>query len=249
LSIFYYGGHEQLLMPERLLRHIMKKGNCVGKEGGMTDKIKVFIIEDEWMWSEAIISVIKKTKDIVVLGEAKSAETGLLRIKELQPDIVLMDVRLQGDLNGIQATGEITETIKDTKVIVFTIDPDEEHLYNAIKAGAAGYLLKKEVNDPEILIKAIVEVYNGQAFITPKVTKRVLSIIRNLNGRNDLNELTAREKEILISISEGKTNKEVAYALGIHERTVANHISHIFRKLDVSNRVEAIKKAHDLRLF
>ncbi len=215
----------------------------------MKDKISVFIIEDEWMWSEAIISVLKKKSNIMLLGEAKIAETGLLKVKELQPDIVLMDIRLKGALNGIQATAEVVRITKKTKVIVFTIDPDEEHLYAAIKAGAAGYLLKKEVNDPEILIKAISEVYRGQAFITPTVTTRVLNMIRDLNKHNDLYKLTNREKEILKYISEGQTNKEVAYTLSIHERTVANHISNIFRKLDVSNRVEAIKKAREQRLL
>jgi two-component system response regulator DegU len=215
----------------------------------MKDKIRVFIIEDEWMWSEAIISVLKKRSDILLLGEAKSAEAGLLKIKELQPDIVLMDIRLQGSLNGIQATAEVTGVTKNTKVIVFTIDPDEEYLYAAIKAGAAGYLLKKEVNDPEILIKAISEVHRGKAFITPAVTKRVLNIIRDVNKQNDLYNLTNREKEILKYISQGKTNKEVAYTLGIHERTVANHMSNIFRKLDVSNRVEAIQKAREQKLL
>ncbi|MBN1798732.1 MAG: response regulator transcription factor [Spirochaetales bacterium] len=215
----------------------------------MKDKIRVFIIEDEWMWSEAIISVLKKRSDILLLGEAKSAEAGLLKIKELRPDIILMDIRLQGGLSGIQATAEVVRTTKHTKVIVFTIDPDEEHLYAAIKAGAAGYLLKKEVNDPEILIKAISEVHRGQAFITPAVTRKVLNIIREIKNPDNRYNLSNREKEILRHMSEGKPNKEIAYALGIHERTVANHISNIFRKLEVGNRVEAVKKARDQKLL
>jgi DNA-binding NarL/FixJ family response regulator len=215
----------------------------------MKNKISVFIVEDEWMWSEAIISVLKKRDDIILLGEAKNAETGLARIRQTKPDVVLMDIRLKGALSGIDATAEITRTMKNIKVIVFTIDPSEEYLNTAINAGAAGYLLKKEVNDPEILIKAIHEVFAGQAFITPSVTKQVLSIIRNVKKGNNTYRLTNREIEILRQISEGNTNKEIACALHIHERTVANHVSNIFRKMDVTNRVEAVKKSQQERLF
>ena len=119
---------------------------------------------------------------------------------------------------------------------------NEEYVLRSIKAGASGYLLKKEVNNPQTLLQAIRAVYASDAYITPAVAKKMLSMLKGFSLGSHL-RLSAREKEILLLIEQGKTNNEIAERLFIHERTVANHLNNIFTKLDVKNRTEAVIKA------
>lgn len=182
--------------------------------------------------------MIGKEEGIDVIGDAEDLHEGLDRALKINPDVVLMDIRYHGENLGIDATSTINKKLPETKVIVFTAFPDEENLRNAVKAGASGYLLKKEVQDPDTIVQAIHTVYRGNAYMTPAITAKILNVIKNLT-KNRQYELTKREVEILRSIAEGKDNSEIANALSINIRTVANHVSNILFKMNAKNRTEA----------
>jgi len=200
--------------------------------------IKVYIFEDHWMCREALVSALGKVKGIEIAGATEHVNEGLNEVKNIRPDVVLMDLLFHGKNLGIQAISDIKEKLPETKVIVFTEFPDEDTLRRAVKAGASGFLLKKEVQDPDIIINAIRTVYQGDAYLTPSMTAKILKVVRHLSG-NDKYELTKREKEILKLIAEGKDNKEIAKGLAIDIRTVASHVSSILFKMNAKNRTEA----------
>lgn len=200
--------------------------------------IRVFIFEDDWMCREALVSVIGKEEGIDVIGDAEDLHEGLEKALKINPDVVLMDIRYHGENLGIEATSTIKKKLPETKVIVFTAFPDEENLRDAVKAGASGYLLKKEVQDPDTIIQAIHTVYRGNAYMTPAITAKILNVIKSLTKDREY-ELTKREVEILGLIADGKGNSEIANALSINIRTVANHVSNILFKMNAKNRTEA----------
>lgn len=200
--------------------------------------IRVFIFEDHWMCREALVSVLGKDGAIEIAGASERVEEGLEECRRLRPDVVLMDVLFQGEKLGIQATAFIRKDLPKTKVIIFTEFPDEETLHSAIEAGAAGFLLKKEVQDPEVILRAIRSVHGGDAYMTPSMTARVLNVVRRLSG-GDSRGLTKREREIVRLMADGNDNRGIGKALGIDERTVANHVSNILYKMDARNRTEA----------
>jgi DNA-binding NarL/FixJ family response regulator len=201
-------------------------------------QIAIYIFEDDWMCREAIRSVVDRTPDMELVGEADNAENALDHAIGLRPDVVLMDIRLKGGMDGIGATEALTGRCPHARVIIFTSFPDAETLHTAILSGAAGYLLKEETGDPDILIRAIREVAKGNAYMTPRMGAEVLKIIRKRQKINDFG-LTRRESEILGLLSEGLNNRTIARKLNIRERTVANHISNILFKTNTGNRTEA----------
>jgi two-component system response regulator DegU len=202
-------------------------------------KINLFVFEDEWMCREAIQSVIDRTVDIELVGTAEKAEGLIKTIVTLKPDVVLMDIRLKGKISGIEATKIITKRCPNTRVIIFTNFPDSETLNAAILAGAAGYLLKEETSNPDILIQAIREVAQGNSYMTPRISAEILKVIRNRNHLKQMG-LTQRELELVKLMAEGLNNREIARQLKIKERTVANHIGNILFKLNAKNRTEAV---------
>jgi len=205
---------------------------------------RVFIFEDNWMCREALVSVLSKVDGIEVVGASEEVQEGLDRALKVKPDVVLMDIRFktkasdkQEDL-GIKATSVLTEKLPDVKVIVFTDFPDEDNLHGAVKAGASGYLLKAEVQDPDIIVQAINSVYRGEAYMTPSMTAKILKVVKKLS-KDCKYDITKREREIMRLIAEGKDNKEIAKTLNINVRTIANHVSNILFKMDAKNRTEA----------
>lgn len=203
-----------------------------------TPPIRVFVFEDEWMCREAIRSVIERTGGIDVVGAAASADHAVEDAAALNPDVILMDIRLQGEMNGIQATEIITRRCPDARIVIFTSFPDPDTLNAAILAGAAGYLLKEETTDPDILIRAIREVFKGNAYMTPRISAEILKVIRKPKHLNPFG-LTRRECEILRLMADGLNNRAIARTLTIQERTVANHVSNILFKVNAKNRTEA----------
>ena len=201
--------------------------------------IRIFIFEDEWHWTEAISSVIQREEDMEVLGDSGNVTKGLEMVNELKPDIILLDIWLENDCYGIEIIEDVLNINDQIKIIIYTSDMEETHLYAAVNAGASGYLLKKEVNDPSILLQAIRAVYHGDNYITPALTKTVINVIKSKNK----NGLTRREIEILKLIEQGKTNKEIAVTFNISIKTVINHVSNILYKLGARNRTEAVKRA------
>ncbi len=200
--------------------------------------IRVFIFEDHWMCREALVSVLGKGDGIEIAGAVEDVREGMKECARIRPDVVLMDVLFHGKKLGILATAELINKLPETKVIIFTEFPDEDILKSAVKAGAAGFLLKKEVQDPDIILQAIRSVHRGDAYMTPSMTAKILRVVQRLSD-HDKYALTKRELEILKPVSEGKDNKEIAEALDIDVRTVANHVSNLLFKMNAKNRTEA----------
>ncbi|MEC4676055.1 MAG: response regulator transcription factor [Nitrospirota bacterium] len=200
--------------------------------------IRIFIFEDHWMCREALVSVLNKESGIEVLGSTGNVRKGIEEVIGIRPEVVLMDIRFHGENLGIGATSTIKDKLPETNVIIFTEFPDEETLQSAVKAGASGFLLKNEVQDPDIIINAIQAVHHGDAYMTPSMTSKILKVMKRLTDSRKY-ELTKRELQILKLITDGNDNKGIAGALDIETRTVANHVSNILFKLNVKNRTEA----------
>jgi DNA-binding NarL/FixJ family response regulator len=201
--------------------------------------IKVFIFEDHWMCREALVSVLGKEQGLEITGAVGDVREGMAECTRIKPDVVLMDVLFHGERLGIEATSTLQGKLPDTKVIIFTEFPDEETLQSAINAGASGFLLKKEVQDPEIIVNAIHTVHRGDAYMTPLMTAKILKVVQRLSQDDDEYKLTKRELEVLELITAGKENRDIAGWLHIDVRTVANHVSNLLFKMGAKNRTEA----------
>jgi DNA-binding NarL/FixJ family response regulator len=223
----YQGIYEVLLMTFVQIEYI----HC-------TMPIKLYIFEDNWMCREALATVLGRETGIEISGSAGTVEEGMAEVLRIIPDVVLMDIRFNGEDRGIQATRGLKGELPETKVIIFTEFNDEGKLREAIKAGASGFLLKSEIQNPETLTRAIRTVYLGDAFMTPSITEKVIKEIRRLPEEN-LFDLTCRERQILKLMAAGDDNRGIAGALGIELRTVANHVSNILFKMNARNRTEA----------
>jgi two-component system response regulator DevR len=184
-----------------------------------------------------------------VVAEASTADEAVDRALELRPDVVVMDIRLAGS-SGIEACRRIISEIPETKVIMLTSYAEDELLFDAIAAGAAGYVLKQIGSDE--LVRAIETVGRGEALLDPSLTRRVLARVREAARKEAFaafTDLTEQELRVLALISEGKTNREIAESLYLGEGTVRNYVSNILGKLGVSNRAEAAAYAveHNLK--
>nr|MBU1328706.1 response regulator transcription factor [Candidatus Omnitrophota bacterium] len=208
----------------------------------MSYNIRVFLCDDHTLFRQGIRKLLELEHDIEVVGEESNGNAMLENLKKTDPDIILMDIAMPG-MNGVIATSKVKKILPQTRVIILTVYEDETHVFNAIKAGAMGYLLK-DVSIDE-LVEAIHSVYKGEALIQPKIAAKVLKEFTMLDkrtmkeGDKFYNDLTEREKEVLRLIALGGSNKEIAQKLDISEKTVKNHISHIFQILHVNNRTQA----------
>ncbi|UMZ75040.1 response regulator [Natranaerofaba carboxydovora] len=216
-----------------------------------TNNIRVLLADDHILFRSGLKKIIDMENNLEVCGEAQNGEEVLEKVKLLKPDVVLMDINMPY-INGVEATREVKESYPDVKIIALTIHDDEEYLFEIVKEGASGYLLK-DVDTPT-LARAIEEVANGNCFIHPNVTHKLLGgfnrLAKNSPGLikgNNLSEedcdLTIREREILGLLAKGYSNNDLSEELGISEKTVKNHVSSILRKLDVSDRTQAVVTA------
>lgn len=203
--------------------------------------IKVMIVDDHSLVREGLKAVFDQGKDIEVVGEAGSGEEAIDMVDSVKPDVILMDISMPG-MNGIQATRLIREKNPASKVVILTMLDQEGYVYEAIKAGATGYMLKSTSSDD--LVNAIQTVHEGKALLHPDATAQLLKEFVTLaeNKAKDYG-LSNREMEVLQLLSEGKTNKELAKALWISEQTVKTHVAHIFGKLGTSDRTETVARA------
>ena len=205
-------------------------------------KIRLLLADDHAIVRRGLQLYLKTQPDFELVGEAATGQEVLERVAELQPDIVLMDLHMPV-VNGIEATRQIKASHPAVKVIVLTSFSDHDHVLPAVKAGARGYLLKDI--EPDELAKSIRQVYAGKVELHPDVAGLLLEQIANPEDsapeRNatPFDELTAREREVLQLIASGLTNKEIAAALFITEKTVKTHVSHILEKLGLSDRTQA----------
>jgi two-component system response regulator DevR len=207
------------------------------------------IVDDHEVVRLGLRGLLERQPNWQVVAEASTADGAVSRALELRPDVVVMDIRLAGS-SGIEACRRIMSEIPETKVIMLTSYAEDELLFDAIAAGAAGYVLKQIGSDE--LVRAIETVGRGEALLDPSLTRRVLARVREAARKEAFaafTDLTEQELRVLALISEGKTNREIAESLYLGEGTVRNYVSNILGKLGVSNRAEAAAYAveHNLK--
>ncbi len=213
--------------------------------------LRILIVDDHEVVRLGLRSLLERYPEFSVVAEAGTAQEALERVRQHHPDVVLMDIRLPGK-NGIDACEEIKREMPETQVIMLTSYAEDDMLFDAISAGAAGYVLK-QVGGNE-LVRAIRCVGNGEALLDPAITQRVLERVRQAARQEQaaaFTDLTEQELRVLGLVAEGKTNKEIAKALYLGEGTVRNYVSSILSKLALTNRAEAAAYAvrHGLQEF
>ncbi len=202
-------------------------------------KIRLLLVDDHEVVRVGLRAVLEKTGQIQVVGEAGSMAMAINEAMRLRPDIVLMDIRLP-DGSGVEACREIRDTCPNTRVLFLTSYDDEDAVMATIAAGAEGYLLK-EIHSPG-LIKAIKTVASGQSVLDPSVTRPVLSRLRVLSDQDTApskSGLSGQERRVLKLVADGRSNKDIAVALALREKTVKNYLTRIFEKLRVTSRAQA----------
>lgn len=214
-------------------------------------KQRILLVDDHEVVRLGLKALLDRHPDFEVIGEASSAREALEQVANLQPTVVVMDIRLPGT-SGIEACEEIVQRFPDTKVIMLTSYAEDEMLFSAIRAGASGYILKQIGG--EDLVRALDAVGRGEALLDPAVTQRVFQEVRKAvkdEEASAFSHLSQQEKHVLLLVSEGKTNREIAKALFLGEGTVRNYVSSILSKLGVNNRAEAAAYAveHNLREY
>jgi DNA-binding NarL/FixJ family response regulator len=220
----------------------------------MTDarQIRILIADDHAVVRSGLHSILEMEAGLTVVAEASDGHQALALAQETLPDIVLMDITM-GDWDGVTATRRIRNSVPSTRVIVLTNHDQDELVFSAIRAGASGYLLK-EVTAAQ-LANAIRTVADGFSLIYPSIASRVLDEFGRLRSAplggagpgeqaEGYHDLTAREREVLLLIAQGRSNKEIAGELTISERTVKTHVSNIFGKLELTDRTQVALYAH-----
>lgn len=211
--------------------------------------IRVLLVDDHEIVRLGLMTLINDQENMEVIGEAGTAAEALRAVQELQPHVVLMDVRLPGE-GGIEAARQITEKYPNTKVVMLTSFADDELVVRAIRAGAVGYVLKQVGN--EELLRAITAAAQGDALLDPATTSRLLSRVREAERKADENafrDLSDRELEVLVEVAHGKSNAEIGEVLNLSEKTVRNYVSSILDKLVLNNRIELATYAVEHHLF
>ncbi|MBF8983536.1 response regulator transcription factor [Lutibacter sp. B2] len=199
-------------------------------------KIKVLIADDHALMCQGLKQIIELESDIDVIGSAVDGEDTIRKVEELKPDVVLLDINMP-NMNGIQALRRLRDIGSDVKIIMLTFHEEPEYLFQTLNIGANGYVLKDAESDS--LIKAIRDVYRGQSYIHPTLSKASIYKDTKEHTVNKKDNLTKREYEVLVLIADGKNNREIADDLFISEKTVKNHVSNIFKKIKVSDRTQA----------
>ena len=199
--------------------------------------IKVLIADDSKLTAVGLKTMLKEQKDLGCLGIASNGQMAIEMTKELQPDIILMDIGMP-ILDGIQATKQIKSCCPETKIIMLTSHDEPQEIFDAFSAGANSYCMKEI--EPADLVNVIKTTFNGATWLDPTIARVVLNGLgKNLSHYDEKNELTEREIEILKLVSQGKTNSQISDTLFISMNTVKTHMKNIFQKLEVNDRTEA----------
>jgi len=196
-------------------------------------QIKILIVDDHSVVRQGLRMFLNLEPDFNIVGEAVNGVDAIQKVSQLKPDVVLMDL-LMPVMDGIEAISKIKKNYPDVEVIALTSVLEDAAVYNAIRAGAIGYLLKDTEADE--LIRAIKAAASGQVQLSPKIAER---LVREVSAPDNPEKLTDREKEVLIMLADGKSNKEIAAGLYIGETTVKTHVSNILMKLGVPSRTQA----------
>jgi DNA-binding NarL/FixJ family response regulator len=225
-------------------------GDLPGLDG--EGAIRVLIADDQALFRRGLHVVLDTEDGIEVVAEAENGEEAVERARELAPDVVLMDVRMPR-LDGIEATRRVRSEVPTTKIIMLTVSDEEDDLYEAIKAGANGYLLK-EISVEEVA-ESVRAVMQGQSLLSPSMASKLLNefnaLVKRAEGKQQFDGpvLTNRELEVLRLVAKGMSNREIATELYISENTVKNHVRNILEKLHLHNRMEAVIYAVKERLL
>jgi len=215
----------------------------------MSDSITVLLVDDQALFREGLRTLLSVQPGIEVVGEAANGEEAIRSVEKLLPAVVLMDLQMPV-LDGVAATRHIHSAQPECKVIVLTTFDDDEYVFEGLRAGAVGYLLKDVPS--ERLIEAIKLAARGESFLQPSVAYKVISEFARLTRKTDrqlVEPLSNRELEILALVANGSSNKEIGAALFIAEGTVKNHLTNILGKLGARDRTQAALKARELGLI
>jgi DNA-binding NarL/FixJ family response regulator len=196
------------------------------------------VVDDHPIVREGLVSVLEDEEDFAVVGTAGTAEDALLLATRERPDVVLLDLELPG-MDGVQAIPRLLAVDPSPRVLVFTAYDVEERVLGALRAGAAGYLLKGAPADE--IARGVRAVHEGGSYLAPRVAARLVSQVGAARGGRPL--LSAREREVLRLVAEGQSNKQIARTLGIAERTAKFHVTSLFQKLGADNRAQVVAQA------
>ena len=212
-------------------------------------RIRVLVADDQSMVRAGFRMLLGGEDDIEVVAEAGNGLEAVSKAARFEPTLILMDIRMP-ELDGLEATRRILAADPDARVLILTTFDLDEYIYEALSAGASGFVLKDE--PPERLIAAIRTVAAGDALLSPTVTKRVIGEFARFTRPDPpegFDELTPRERDILRLVADGLSNAEIGQELYISETTVKTHVTHVLQKLDLRDRVQAVVLAHQSRLF
>ena len=225
------------------------------RPGEVSGTISVVLADDQALMRMGFRMVLEAEEDIAVVGEASDGTSALAQAKALHPDVILMDVRMPG-MNGIEATERIARECPGTRVLILTTFDLDEYAFAGLRAGASGFLLKD--TRPAELAEAIRTVASGEAVVSPRITQRMLEMFASSLHNSGtpaqasdprIDSLTPREKEILVLMSQGMSNAEIAEHLVVSATTVKTHVGNVLAKLDVRDRVQAVVVAYETGLM
>jgi DNA-binding NarL/FixJ family response regulator len=212
------------------------------------EPVRVLIADDHPMFRSGLCALVDSAPDLEVAGQATRGDEAVTMAAELRPHVVLMDLQMPG-MSGIDATRLVVSNDPNARVLVLTMFEDDHLVFTALRAGARGYVLKDGAEDE--ILRAIRSVARGEAIFSPAIAQRLIDFFARpwpTAPANAFPELTEREREILNLIAHGRSNPEIAQRLFLSPKTVANHVSNIFSKLQVADRAEAIIRARDAGL-
>lgn len=195
------------------------------------EKIKVLVADDHPVVRKGLHMCLARQEKLTIVGEAADGKEALIKCRELKPDVVLMDISMP-NLDGLAVTEALRKEASQVKVLVLSVHNNKDYIFRIVQSGAHGYISKEAA--PEELLRAIEAVHAGETFFSPEVARAALSQLVNRNGKGDpFAQLTSREREVLILIAEGRSNKEIATQLNVGVRTVETHRERIMRRLDI----------------
>jgi DNA-binding NarL/FixJ family response regulator len=212
--------------------------------------MRVLIADDDDLMRAGLVELLTADPQIEIVGQAATGRQAVEHARRLAPDVVLMDVRMP-DLDGIAATRELARTAPATRVLILTTFEQDDYVFGALRAGASGFLLKRA--RPEELLAAVHLIAAGEALLSPSVTRRVIDRMAQqptpeLADRAKLHALTPREREVLVLIARGLSNREIAAALAVEASTVRTHVKRLLMKLELRDRVQAVIYAYQTGL-
>ena len=205
----------------------------------MGEKIRVLLVDDHTLFRSGIKSLLQRTDDFEVVGEAGDGLEGIKRVRSLKPDVALLDLHMPG-ISGLEAVKVISEEMPEVNVLMLTVSEDAQDLMDALRAGASGYLLKNI--ETATLIEAIRKAAQGESVVSQQMTAKLIQGVRNPPKQEaaavERDRFSPRERDILASLAQGESNKEIARKLDLAESTVKIHVQNIFKKLNMSSRVQ-----------